>query len=110
MLSNRLLTNGIPGLKHGLDSVVKRHLGIELSKEQQRSDWSVLELSKEQLDYAAKDVEVLLELDQVIERKILSAKLGKAEQLEAGAIPALGQLWRTGLPWNKPALDQGLSD
>jgi len=110
MLANRLLTNGIPGLKHGLDSVVKRHLGIELSKEQQRSDWSVLELSKEQLDYAAKDVEVLLELDQVIERKILSAKLGKAEQLEAGAIPALAQMWRTGLPWNKTALDQCLSD
>ena len=110
MLANRLLTNGIPGLKHGLDSVVKRHLNIELSKEQQRSDWSVLELSKEQLEYAAKDVEVLLELDQVIERKILSARLGKAEQLEAGAIPALAQMWRTGLPWNKTALDQCLSD
>ena len=110
MLANRLLTNGIPALKHGLDSVVKRHLGIELSKEQQKSDWSVPELSEEQLEYAAKDVEVLLELDRKLEDKIYYGQLDIAEELEVRTIPALAQMWRTGLPWNKTALEQCRSD
>ena len=71
MLASRLIENGHPKVLHGLDSVVKRYLKDEngkpreLSKEQQRSDWSG-DLSQEQLDYAAKDVAVLMELDAVL--------------------------------------------
>ena len=52
MLASRLLTNGMPQVKHGLAHVAKRILGVEVDKEQQRSDWSG-DLSQEQLDYAA---------------------------------------------------------
>lgn len=105
MLASRLLTNGLPNTKHGLDSVVKRYLKKELSKEQQRSDWSG-ELSKEQLEYAANDVAALMELDPVLENRISRDRLGPAFKLECHALPAMAQMWRTGLPWNAENLQQ----
>lgn len=42
--------------RHGLKDVTKELLGIDLSKEQQSSDWAAVELSAEQLRYAAADV------------------------------------------------------
>ena len=105
MLASRLLTNGRPNSKHGLDSVVKRYLGKELSKEQQRSDWSG-DLSKEQLEYAANDVAALMELDPILEHRISRDRLGPAFKLECLALPAMAQMWRTGLPWNAENLQQ----
>ena len=63
MLASRLLNNGIPNLRHRLDSVVKRYLKRELSKEEQLSDWSAPVLTESQLSYAAADVIALCELD-----------------------------------------------
>tara|TARA_B100000459_G_C8594806_1_gene209314 strand:+ start:18 stop:1841 length:1824 start_codon:yes stop_codon:yes gene_type:complete len=105
MLASRLLTNGLPNKKHGLDSVVKRYLKKELSKEQQRSNWSG-ELSKEQLEYAANDVAALMELDPILENRISRDRLGPAFKLECHALPAMAQMWRTGLPWNAENLQQ----
>lgn len=42
--------------RHGLKDVTRELLNIELSKEQQSSDWAASELSKDQLKYAASDV------------------------------------------------------
>jgi ribonuclease D len=42
--------------RHGLKDVTRELLGIELSKEQQSSDWAEADLSPEQLEYAAADV------------------------------------------------------
>jgi ribonuclease D len=42
--------------RHGLKDLCKDLLGIELSKQQQSSDWGAPELSTEQLKYAASDV------------------------------------------------------
>ena len=105
MLASRLLTNGLPNTKHGLDSVVKRYLKKELSKEQQRSDWSG-DLSEEQLEYAANDVAALMELDPILEHRISRDRLGPAFKLECRALPAMAQMWRTGLPWNSENLQQ----
>jgi len=105
MLASRLLTNGLPNTKHGLDSVVKRYLKKELSKEQQRSNWGG-DLSKEQLDYAANDVAALMELDAILEHRISRDRLGPAFKLECRALPAMAQMWRTGLPWNAENLQQ----
>ena len=106
MIASRLLTNGIPQTKHGLDALAKRQLGIDVSKEQQKSNWGADILSKEQLAYAAKDIEVLLELDQVLDQKLRNAQLTRAYVLECRALPAMAQMWRTGLPWNKEELHQ----
>ncbi len=42
--------------RHGLKDLVRDLLGVELSKQQQSSDWGASELSDEQLRYAASDV------------------------------------------------------
>jgi len=110
MLASRLLTNGLPKVKHGLANLAARHLNLEVSKEQQKSNWGEPVLSKEQLEYAAKDIEILLELDQVIDHKLQKANLMSAYKLECGALPAMAQMWRTGLPWNAQALEEYKKD
>jgi ribonuclease D len=42
--------------RHSLKDLTKELLGIELSKQQQSSDWGAAELTQEQLNYAASDV------------------------------------------------------
>ena len=110
MLASKLHHNGTPNLRHGLAHVAKRVLKIELDKEQQRSDWSVPVLSRDQLVYAAKDVEVLLQLDYPLTVALQNARLAEAYALECKALPAMAQMWRTGLPWNRSSLEQLCND
>jgi len=42
--------------RHGLKDVVRELVGVDLSKQQQSSDWGADTLSQAQLDYAASDV------------------------------------------------------
>ena len=42
--------------RHGLKDLCRELLGVELSKQQQTSDWGAVELASEQLAYAASDV------------------------------------------------------
>ncbi len=42
--------------RHGLKDLSKELVGVDLSKQQQTSDWGAVELSSEQLAYAASDV------------------------------------------------------
>ncbi len=59
--------------RHGLKDLCKELLGIELSKEQQSSDWGAETLTSDQLDYAARDVAYLhrlrRKLDEMLERE-----------------------------------------
>ena len=59
--------------KHGLKDLVRELLGVDLSKEQQSSDWGARELTEKQLAYAANDVAYLHQLktalDAMLERE-----------------------------------------
>ncbi|MFA6140622.1 MAG: ribonuclease D [Hyphomicrobium sp.] len=59
--------------RHGLKDLVGELVGIELSKQQQSSDWASRELSQQQLAYAASDVLHLhalkTRLDAMLERE-----------------------------------------
>jgi DNA polymerase-1 len=109
MLASRILTNGMPNVKHGLQHLVKRYLHEDISKEAQKSDWSG-DLTESQLEYAAKDVLVLLDLYEQIQQRMATAALHPAWYLECNALPAMAQLWRTGLPFNKEALIKLIED
>ena len=50
--------------KHGLKDVTRDLLGIDLSKQQQSSDWGAPVLTEAQLAYAASDVLYLHQLKQ----------------------------------------------
>jgi ribonuclease D len=59
--------------RHGLKDLVREMLGIELSKQQQSSDWGTPVLSDAQKQYAALDVvylhELKVRLDQMLRRE-----------------------------------------
>lgn len=59
--------------KHGLKDLCKDLLNVEISKQQQSSDWGAPELSEEQLAYAASDVlhlhAIKEKLDQMLRRE-----------------------------------------
>jgi DNA polymerase I len=105
MLASRLLSNGLPNVRNGLADVAKRYLDEEVSKEEQKSDWSVATLRREQLEYAAKDVEILVRLDEVMQQRIAAARLSMAWTLECRALAPIAQMNRTGLPFNRTKLE-----
>jgi ribonuclease D len=53
--------------RHGLKDLVKELLNVDLSKEQQSSDWGAPELSDKQLAYAASDVAHLHRLKDILD-------------------------------------------
>src|ERR1700749_308255 len=53
--------------RHGLKDLVRELLNVDLSKEQQSSDWGAAELSERQLAYAANDVAHLHKLKDVLD-------------------------------------------
>jgi DNA polymerase-1 len=81
---------------HGLASVVKRELGVDLPKDEQTSDWSQPELTDEQLMYAARDAKVLPELARRLLRKIEEAGLNKVYELEKRVAHAVDAMERNG--------------
>ena len=59
--------------RHGLKDLVREILGVDISKEQQSSDWGATDLTEKQLTYAAGDVAYLHQLktalDKMLERE-----------------------------------------
>ena len=86
--------------RHGLKDLCRDLLGVELSKQQQTSDWGAAELSPEQLAYAASDVLHLhalwAKLEGLLERE------GRRALADAcfDFLPARGQLDVLG--WEAP--------
>ncbi len=54
--------------KHGLKDLCRDLIGVEVSKQQQSSDWAAETLTQEQIDYAASDVLYLHRLKIALER------------------------------------------
>lgn len=67
--------------RHGLKDLCRELVGVELSKQQQTSDWGSPELSAEQLSYAASDVLYLHALWARLEQ--LLVREGRLELAEA---------------------------
>lgn len=67
--------------RHGLKDVVSELAGVELSKQQQSSDWAAQDLSPAQLAYAASDVLHL----HTVQRRLAAmlAREGRSELAEA---------------------------
>jgi ribonuclease D len=53
--------------RHGLKDLTRELLGVDMSKQQQSSDWGAAELSRAQIDYAASDVLYLHALREKLE-------------------------------------------
>jgi ribonuclease D len=86
--------------RHGLRDLCRELLGIEISKQQQTSDWGAAELTAEQLAYAASDV---LHLHALWDRlEALLRREGRLELAQAcfAFLPARAELDLLG--WEAP--------
>lgn len=106
MLASRLVSNGTPNLRHGLAAVAERYLGVQLSKEEQKSDWSKPVLSDAQLVYAAKDVEILCQLYPALLVRLGKGRLIEAYELECSVLQPIAHMQRMGLPFNREKLQE----
>jgi ribonuclease D len=66
---------------HGLKSLTKDLIDVDLKKQQQSSDWGATELTQEQLDYAASDVLYLHQLQDKLDAMLV--REGRAELAQA---------------------------
>jgi DNA polymerase I len=97
MLAAQLLDAGVRSHGYNLAELVKVYLGENLSKEQQRSDWSNPNLSSEQLEYAARDAAILLRLREVMKPKLKNARLVETAKLEFDCLGAIAQMELNGM-------------
>jgi len=86
---------GLPRV--GLGPLLEAHLGVLLAKEHSAVDWSVRPLPLDWLNYAALDVELLIELRNIIAQLLLDAKKLPWAEAEFAAILAA--------PPNPPKVD-----
>lgn len=84
--------------RHGLKDLCRDLLGVEISKQQQTSDWGAAKLSDQQLEYAASDVLFLHDLksrlDALLERQDRTALAAKC----FGFLPTRAELDLAGWP------------
>jgi DNA polymerase I-like protein with 3'-5' exonuclease and polymerase domains len=97
MLAAQLLDAGVRSHGYNLAELVKVYLGEDLSKEQQRSDWSNPSLSSDQLEYAARDAVILLRLREVMKLKLKDAHLVETAKLEFDCLGAIAQMELNGM-------------
>lgn len=84
--------------RHGLKNLLQELLGIDVSKQQQSSDWGAEELTEAQLEYAASDVLYLHRLRDVLDERL--AREGRTEMAQAcfDFLPMRAQLDLAGWP------------
>ena len=87
--ASRILSNGDSKLGNRLAQVADRYLGIELRKDQGRSDWGALMLLAEQIQYAVQDVEHLHALKEKLDAELKAEALMGVLRLEMALLPVV---------------------
>ena len=84
--------------RHGLKDLVKELLNIDLSKQQQTSDWGANELNDAQRDYAASDVRYLHQLKEKLDERLAREDRAALAQACFDFLPARALLDLAGWP------------
>ena len=84
--------------RHGLKNLLDELLGVDISKQQQSSDWGASDLSEAQIAYAASDVLYLHQLKAELDIRL--AREGRQDVAEAAFefLPTRAQLDLMGWP------------
>ncbi|MBA2691293.1 MAG: bifunctional 3'-5' exonuclease/DNA polymerase [Rubrobacter sp.] len=96
MLAAQILSGGDHGASYSLDSIAERFLDKEVEKSEQTSDWSG-DLSEKQIEYAAKDAEILIPLHRELEKRLDEEKLARVSRIEFGAVAPLAEMELAGI-------------
>ncbi len=84
--------------RHGLKELVRELVGVEISKQQQSSDWGADALSDAQQAYAASDVLYLHQLKEKLDAMLAREKRTELAQACFDFLPARAQLDLAGWP------------
>jgi ribonuclease D len=84
--------------RHGLKDLVKELLNVDLSKQQQTSDWGASELSEAQREYAASDVRYLHQLKERLDERLEREKRTMLAQACFDFLPTRALLDLAGWP------------
>ena len=84
--------------RHGLKYLLQELLGVDISKQQQSSDWGAPQLTEAQLDYAASDVLYLHRLREALNKRL--EREGRMELAQScfDFLPTRAQLDLAGWP------------
>lgn len=115
-LASLLISAGNESERHGLEPVAARYLNVEMDKSFQVSDWSG-ELTESQLEYAARDAQVLLPLREIMQARLDELELMQVAKLEFDCVNAMAGMelagiyleadcWRTQVAETKAVYDQ----
>ena len=101
---------------YGLANLVKRFLGVQIDKGEQSSDWGE-PLTQSQVEYAALDPCITLQLHEAIERlyvneqhPLYSADIRKIWQLENDIIPVACEMEANGMPCDLAEVERQLAE
>lgn len=84
--------------RHGLRNLTQELIGVDISKQQQMSDWGATDLTPAQLEYAASDVLYLHRLREELDKRL--AREGRSDLAQAcfDFLPTRSQLDLEGWP------------
>ena len=88
---------------HALSDLSRCLLGRSLDKAEQDSDWAAPDLTDAQIQYAALDAAILLELYPMLLSLIERNRLTKVAAIEFAALPAVVEKQLCGLPFDAPS-------
>ncbi|MBK7933213.1 MAG: hypothetical protein IPK01_06860 [Acidobacteria bacterium] len=91
-LASILIAAGEGERRHGLADVVQFFLGRTLDKAEQVSDWGAAELSRSQVEYAAKDAAIMLEVRDKLEERIVADDLTEVLRLENECVMPVAEM------------------
>jgi ribonuclease D len=84
--------------RHGLKVLLEELLHVDISKQQQQTDWGAEELTEAQLDYAASDVLYLHRLREKLDARLLREGRTDVAQAAFDFLPARARLDLMGWP------------
>lgn len=100
-LASQLIACGDDQERHNLQELASKYAGVNLDKEQQRSDFSVNELTEEQIRYSGIDACILHEVRSGQNKHISALGLERVCSLEFDAVDSVVLLELNGIYLNK---------
>lgn len=92
-----------PKRAHNLAAVMRRWVGEDLDKTEQKSDWGARPLTNEQKEYAALDVLFSIPLREALLEALISKKLLTVAKIEFEAVGVVAKMELKGLKVNREA-------
>jgi DNA polymerase-1 len=119
-LNELLISTQRRSVKHTLQAVLKRRLGVEISKGEEegekkelpfaaRVDWTGA-LTDEMVEYACADIIYLRPLDEYLSRQIAETKQGRASQIENDIVSAVAEMGLNGIGIDRPTWETAIED